>query len=32
MLTGLLRQFVFGRLAGYEGINDAEKTLKIILK
>ena len=23
LLTGLLRQSVFGRLAGYEGVNDA---------
>ena len=25
LLTGLLRQSVFGRLAGYEGVNDAER-------
>jgi hypothetical protein len=24
-LTGLLRQSVFGRLAGYEGVNDADR-------
>ena len=24
-LAGLLRQFVFGRLAGYEDVNDAER-------
>jgi hypothetical protein len=24
-LVGLLRQSVFGRLAGYEGVNDAER-------
>jgi Transposase DDE domain group 1 len=25
MLTGLLRQSVFGRLAGYENVNDADR-------
>jgi hypothetical protein len=24
-LTGLLRQSVFGRLAGYQGVNDADR-------
>jgi hypothetical protein len=28
LLTGLLRQSVFGRLAGYEDVNDAERLLR----
>jgi hypothetical protein len=28
LLTGLLRQSVFGRLAGYEDVNDAERLIR----